>query len=193
MAILYKNSAGVDQSTPSVSEVVGTTLSDLNTKTGLVTETVPASDTASSGLNGRLQRIAQRLTSIIGQLPATLGQKAKAASLSVVVASDQGALDVSGTVAANVTLPVGAQTYGTITVTASAVQAASVACRRCHFKARDGNLANLSIGGSGVTTATGYELTPGAQTPWMNTANLNEIWVIGANTTDKVDYITEAT
>lgn len=32
---------------------------------GSLTETAPASDTASSGLNGRLQRIAQRLTSLI--------------------------------------------------------------------------------------------------------------------------------
>lgn len=40
---------------------------------GIVTETVPASDTASSGLNGRLQRIAQRLSSIIALLPAALG------------------------------------------------------------------------------------------------------------------------
>lgn len=34
-------------------------------KLGIVTETAPASDTASSGLNGRLQRIAQRLSTII--------------------------------------------------------------------------------------------------------------------------------
>jgi hypothetical protein len=40
---------------------------------GPVTEAVPASDTASSGLNGRLQRIAQRLTSLIALLPAALG------------------------------------------------------------------------------------------------------------------------
>lgn len=33
---------------------------------GSVTETAPASDTASSGLNGRLQRIAQRLTALFG-------------------------------------------------------------------------------------------------------------------------------
>jgi hypothetical protein len=32
---------------------------------GVVTETAPASDTASSGLNGRLQRIAQRISSLI--------------------------------------------------------------------------------------------------------------------------------
>lgn len=40
---------------------------------GIITETAPASDTASSGLNGRLQRIAQRLTSL---LPANLTVKA---------------------------------------------------------------------------------------------------------------------
>lgn len=38
----------------------------LEALTGIVTETAPATDTASSGLNGRLQRIAQRLTTLIG-------------------------------------------------------------------------------------------------------------------------------
>ncbi len=40
---------------------------------GSLTETAPASDTASSGLNGRLQRIAQRITSMIALLPTALG------------------------------------------------------------------------------------------------------------------------
>ena len=53
---------------------------------GSLTETAPASDTASSGLNGRLQRIAQRITSLIALLPASLGAKAASASLSVVPA-----------------------------------------------------------------------------------------------------------
>ena len=113
-----------------VLDAVATTV----TLQGSLTETAPVSDTASSGLNGRLQRIAQRITSLLavlptalgagggikvdgsgsplpvsnttlplptgasteatlaaasGKLPATLGQKASAASLSVVVASDQ--------------------------------------------------------------------------------------------------------
>jgi hypothetical protein len=55
---------------------------------GAVTETAPANDTASSGLNGRLQRIAQRLTSLIALVPASLGAKTGAASFSVVPASD---------------------------------------------------------------------------------------------------------
>ena len=43
------------------------------TNLGSLTETAPATDTASSGLNGRLQRIAQRLTSLIALLPTALG------------------------------------------------------------------------------------------------------------------------
>ena len=47
--------------------------SDFDTKTGSLTETAPSTDTASSGLNGRLQRIAQRITSLISLLPTSLG------------------------------------------------------------------------------------------------------------------------
>jgi hypothetical protein len=65
---------------------------DIQAKLGIVTETAPASDTASSGLNGRLQRVAQRLTSLIALLPTALGQTTKAASLPVTVASDEYAL-----------------------------------------------------------------------------------------------------
>lgn len=39
---------------------------------GTVTETSPTTDIASSGLNGRLQRIAQRLTSLITLIPSTI-------------------------------------------------------------------------------------------------------------------------
>lgn len=55
-----------------------------DTLVGAVNETAPASDTASSGLNGRLQRIAQRITSLIALIPASLGAKAASASFSVV-------------------------------------------------------------------------------------------------------------
>lgn len=80
-----------------------------NTRVGDVTETAPANDTASSGLNGRLQRIAQRLTSLIALLPASLGIKTAANSLSVAPASDAlhvvafqsaATTSISGTIAA---------------------------------------------------------------------------------------------
>lgn len=63
---------------------------------GATSSTAPASDTATSGLNGRLQRIAQRLTSLIALLPSTIGRKVMADSLSVTIASDQAEVPVSG-------------------------------------------------------------------------------------------------
>jgi hypothetical protein len=71
---------------------------------GATNETAPATDTAAAGLNGRLQRIAQRLTSLIALLPASIGQKDTAGSLSVTLASDHGALP----------LPAGAATEATL-------------------------------------------------------------------------------
>lgn len=70
--------------------------SDFDAKTGSLTESAPASDTASSGLNGRLQRIAQRITSLIALLPAALG-----AGGGLKVDGSGTALPVSGTVTAN--------------------------------------------------------------------------------------------
>lgn len=79
---------------------------------GAVTETAPASDTASSGLNGRLQRIAQRLTSLISLLPTSLGA--------------QGGLKIEG-VASGTAVPVSVATIPSHAVTNAgtfAVQAA---------------------------------------------------------------------
>lgn len=50
-------------------------------RTGSLTETAPATDTASSGLNGRLQRIAQRVSTLITNLSTTgLSNKAFSAA-----------------------------------------------------------------------------------------------------------------
>lgn len=80
-----------------------------STLIGAVNETAPANDTASAGLNGRLQRIAQRLTSLIALLPTSIGQKTKAGSLAVTLASDEDAINI-GDIAGTVTLPTGAAT-----------------------------------------------------------------------------------
>lgn len=76
---------------------------------GAVTETAPVSDTASSGLNGRLQRIAQRLTSLIALLPTALGQGTMAQSLKVVIASDQSTIVTSSTAGTNLDTNLGAK------------------------------------------------------------------------------------
>lgn len=52
---------------------------------GILTETAPASDTASSGLNGRLQRIAQRITSLITALGSPLQAPASYAAGTVMM------------------------------------------------------------------------------------------------------------
>ena len=83
--------AGVAQDTTLAA--TNTKLDAINTLSGSLTETAPATDTASSGLNGRLQRVAQRITSLIALIPASLGQKAMSASLAIVVASDQTSLN----------------------------------------------------------------------------------------------------
>lgn len=55
---------------------------------GAVNETAPVSDTAPSGLNGRLQRLAILITNLLGRWPAALGQALASASFPVVPASD---------------------------------------------------------------------------------------------------------
>ena len=81
---------------------------------GIITETAPASDTASSGINGRLQRIAQRLTSLIAQVPAALGQTTMANSLAVTLASNQSSIPVASTLTAETT-----KVIGTVNIAAS--------------------------------------------------------------------------
>lgn len=65
------------------------------TLSGALTEAAPATDIASSGLNGRLQRIAQRITSLIAS---TLGFSVNsgnkdATTMRVVIATDQPSLN----------------------------------------------------------------------------------------------------
>lgn len=78
---------------------LGTRLSesDFDTKIGSLTETAPTTDTASSGLNGRLQRIAQRLTSLIALIPADL---TGSGNFKVAVVETTVTQPISGTVAA---------------------------------------------------------------------------------------------
>jgi hypothetical protein len=102
-----KNVATYSISETTTKEVQRVSLNDssgveLTANIGSLTETAPTTDTASSGLNGRLQRIAQRVTSMIALLPTALGQGTMAQSLRVVLPSDQAAIPVTVS-SANVT------------------------------------------------------------------------------------------
>ena len=83
---------------------------------GIITETAPATDTASSGLNGRLQRIAQRITSLIALLPAALGQGTSAQGLRVVLPNDQ-----AGTAQPTITRPANTTAYSAGDVVGGAI------------------------------------------------------------------------
>ena len=74
-----------------------TILSTIDTDLGSTSETAPASDTATSGLNGRLQRIAQRLTTMIEDVFVT-GQSAQTATVNNILTITAGvaATDLTG-------------------------------------------------------------------------------------------------
>ncbi|HXJ01296.1 MAG TPA: hypothetical protein VNH44_08725 [Micropepsaceae bacterium] len=69
----------------------------LGAKLGALTETAPVSDTASSGVNGRLQRIAQRLSTLITAVGTPVyGAGTAAAAERVTLASDDPAVATLG-------------------------------------------------------------------------------------------------
>lgn len=125
---------------------------------GAVTETAPASDTDPSGLNGRLQRLAQGITSLIALVPASLGQKTMANAFAVSIASDQSALPIAGsTIAGTVTNAVA--TVGLTAVRATvAGTAPSVSRKLLIIKPSKNNTGSIYIGSSSVTTANGLEI-----------------------------------
>ncbi|HEY4264710.1 MAG TPA: hypothetical protein VGM72_05290 [Micropepsaceae bacterium] len=68
----------------------------LGAKLGALAETAPATDTGSSGLNGRLQRIAQRLSTLIANLAFVFGAGTASAAQRVTLASDDPAVATLG-------------------------------------------------------------------------------------------------
>lgn len=147
--------------TASVLPTGASTLAEQQTQTtaiGSLTETAPATDTASSGLNGRLQRIAQRLTSLIALFPSSIGTKASADSLSVVLASDQVAIGVTpGTSSGAITQV--QKVVGTSAVRATVAGTAPSATRkRLLIKPSKNNTGAIYLGSSSVTTSAGLEI-----------------------------------
>ena len=132
------------------------TLAEQQTQTtalGSLTETAPATDTGSSGINGRLQRIAQRLTSLIGLFPSSIGQKASSGSLSVVLSSDSQPIVSSGAIT-QIQKTVGL-TAVRATVSGSAPSAAR---KKLLIKPSKNNSGSIYFGSSSVTTANGLEI-----------------------------------
>jgi hypothetical protein len=77
---------------------------------------------------------------------------------------------------------VGQQTSNTSAVQLSS--SSTVPTNGIIVEALAGNAAVVYIGGSGVTTSTGFQLSAGQSISF--TCNLNTLYVIGSNNTDKV-------
>lgn len=145
---------------------------------GPVTETAPTTDTASSGLNGRLQRLAQRLTSLIAQLPASLGIKTSALSMSVAPASD-GVFMVAGAAATKT------DQSGTITTGGTQQTAIASNASRKGFEIQNQSTGNLyfSTLASAVQSEPSILLGPGQlyETP-LGGSGTGAVSIIGATT-----------
>jgi hypothetical protein len=130
---------------------------------GSLTETAPASDTASSGHNGRLQRIAQRLTSLIALFPTALGQGTMATSFKVVLPSDQPALPTKSPVNT-----AGSVINGSLTATTASSESTPANTIGFILQAPSTNTDNVRyrIGGTASTTA-GVLMEPGRDTGFI--------------------------
>lgn len=76
----------------------------------------------------------------------------------------------------------------TTTTAAAVLPAAIFAAGPVTLKAPKANAAAIEIGKSGVTVGTGFVLDPGDSVT-LNIGNLSQVYVIGANTTDKLTWI----
>lgn len=90
-----------------------------------------------------------------------------------------------GTTSASVN--VGQQTSNTTAVQLSGVS--TIPTNGIIVQALAANIANVYIGGSGVTKNNGFELQPGQSISFS--CNLNTLYVIGNNSTDKVCWNVE--
>lgn len=182
---LLPASLGQKASAASLAVVLST---EQEAEIGATNETAPASDTATSGLNGRLQRIAQRLTSLIALVPASLGQKTMANSFAVTVASDQTALPTTPGVKAAVTVKQAAITVGTTAVRLTTDASAPSATRqKLMFMVDPASTANFYMGSSGVTTANGMQIFPGQQNIIADDAN--DYYIISDTVTQTVRVV----
>jgi hypothetical protein len=119
----------------------------------------------------------------LGSQAPTVGQKAMAASLPVVIASDQGNVPVAEAP------PTSIGVIADVTAAAGATQliAASTPCKCVLVTSLAANTGLIRVGDANVTASKGGELTPGNSIP-IEISNVNKVYVFG-NGTDKVSIV----
>lgn len=126
-----------------------------NAAVGTPGDVAAAADDSAAGIIALLKRGLVRWTALLARLPASLGAKASAASLPVVIASDQSAVAVAATArtcTGRQTLALTANVVTTLTVPANSVAAAIQA---------DGNTIRVTLSGADPTATVGTRIDDG--------------------------------
>lgn len=111
-------------STSALQTTGNTSLNNIDIEMGALTETAPASDTASSGLNGRLQRIAQRITSLLA-IVATSTKQSDGSQKTQIVDSSGNVIGSVASAGNNMLVAIGATNYVLSTANTSVAQLAA--------------------------------------------------------------------
>jgi hypothetical protein len=123
-----------------------------------------------------LQDIESDVEAMSAKLPSTLGQKAMAASMSVVVASDQTALSVTQTA------QVGSYAEITNLTTSAQTFTAPAGAKWAKVQADDTNTANVRVKiGAAATVSSGMQFQPGRSEDYVGVGNISVIAESGTN------------
>lgn len=150
-----------------------TNIVELNSNVGDVTDVAAGSDTGSFSILAFIKRGMQNWTTLLGVLPSAKGQQVKANSLSVTVASDQGALTVNQTAMT--------PTSSDVTVNSSAgTVTAPAGAKWCKIYASKNNTDDVVVRmGGTATTTVGTILEPARSEDFMVAGDVSHISVTG--------------
>ena len=153
---------------------IRTAVQNIDTDLGTAADAAATTDTGAFTIVSLLKRGLQRWTSLLDRMPASLGGKTSAASLPVVIASDQAALAVNATTRACVgreTIALAAAGTASLTVPPGALAA--------HIQA-DGATIRIRLDGTEPTATIGTRLDDGVIYP-VDTALANvRLYGVGA-------------
>lgn len=152
------------------------------------------STNATGTISAKLRGLVGLVVTLLSRLPASLGQKNAAGSISTVLASDQGALTVtaSGTVAiSSVALPaavIAGQKAIASHGTAVALGVSTALTSGVRIKALAANTGNIYVGGASVDSATGFVLDAGEEV-FVEANNLAAVFIDSDVDAEGVCYV----
>lgn len=136
---------GSSDTTEATQLLVKTAVQNLDADVGAKADAVATTDTGTFSITALIKRGLQRWTSLLAILPASLGAKASAASLPVVLASDQATLSVAPVLTA------GGHISATTAVSGTGYTAfGAQACKQVTICNGSGVDIGVTVGGAGV-------------------------------------------